>query len=95
MKTVSQEIASTRECWNATPTENLKAMVDFIYHGKANVYQENLESFLALADELQLKGLGRNQTDNEAEISEENSTPNIDQIQISEKTISRKQKCFR
>ena len=55
--------------------ENLKAMVDFFYHGKAYVYQENLESFLALADELQLKGLGRNQTDTEAEISEENSTP--------------------
>ena len=54
--------------------ENLKAMVDFIYHGKANVYQVNLESFLALAEELQLKGLGRNQTATEAEIVEENST---------------------
>ena len=55
--------------------ENLKAMVDFFYHGKASVYQENLESFLALAEELQLKGLGRNQTDTEPEIFEEISTP--------------------
>ena len=54
--------------------ENLKAMVDFFYHGKASVYQENLESFLALAEELQLKGLGRNQTDTEPEIFEEIST---------------------
>ena len=34
-------------------------MVDFLYHGEANVHQENLDSFLALADELQLKGLKR------------------------------------
>merc|ERR1711879_943073 len=45
-------------------TENLKAMVEG--HGEANVYQENLDSFLALAEELQLKGLRGNQTDTEA-----------------------------
>ena len=37
--------------------ENLLSMVDFLYHGEANVYQENLDTFLAMADELQLKGL--------------------------------------
>ena len=42
-------------------SENLKAMVDFFYHGEANVFQENLDSFLVLAEELQLKGLvGKN-----------------------------------
>ena len=35
----------------------LVAIVDFIYHGEANVYQEDLEEFLKLAQELQLKGL--------------------------------------
>ena len=50
-------------------TENLMAMVDFFYHGEANVYQENLDSFLTLAEELQLKGLRGNQTDAEAEVS--------------------------
>ena len=49
--------------------ENLLAMVDFFYHGEANVYQENLDSFLVLAEELQLKGLRGNQTDREAEVS--------------------------
>ena len=48
--------------------ENLMAMVDFFYHGEANVYQENLDSFLVLADELQLKGLRGNQTDSDAEV---------------------------
>ena len=38
-------------------SENLVALVDFLYLGKANIYQENLDSFLALAEELKLKGL--------------------------------------
>ena len=33
-------------------SENLLAIVDFLYHGQANVFQENLDSFLALAEEL-------------------------------------------
>ena len=49
-------------------SENLLAMVDFFYHGEANVYQENLDSFLVLARELQLKGIQGNQTEEEAEI---------------------------
>ena len=36
-------------------SENMKAMVDFFYYGEANVDQENLDSFLVLAEELQLK----------------------------------------
>ena len=40
---------------------DLLAIVDFIYCGEANVFQENLDSFLAIAEELQLKGLmGKN-----------------------------------
>ena len=37
--------------------EDLTAIVDFFYHGEANVVEENLDSFLALAEELRLKGL--------------------------------------
>merc|ERR1712200_388392 len=47
--------------------ENLMAIVDFFYYGEANVYQKNLDSFLVLAEELQLKGLRGNQTMNEEE----------------------------
>ena len=43
--------------------KDLVAMIDFLYHGEANVYQENLDSFLAIAEELQLKGLHGNQTE--------------------------------
>ena len=38
-------------------SDDLFAIVDFLYCGEANVYQDNLESFLAIAEELQLKGL--------------------------------------
>ena len=38
---------------------NLVAMVDFLYHGEVNILQENLEAFLELSEELQLKGLIR------------------------------------
>ena len=41
----------------ALKSEDLEAVVDFIYKGEANVCQENLESFLAIAADLQLKGL--------------------------------------
>ena len=38
-------------------SDDLLAIVDFLYRGEANVFQENLDSFLAIAEELQLKGL--------------------------------------
>ena len=41
--------------------KDLVAIVDFIYQGEANIYQEDLDEFLALADELQLIGLAGSQ----------------------------------
>ena len=38
-------------------SEDLLAVLDFLYCGETNVYQEDLDSFLAIAEELQLKGL--------------------------------------
>ena len=38
-------------------SEDLVAIIDFLYCGEANVFNENLDSFLAIAEELQLKGL--------------------------------------
>ena len=36
---------------------DLRAIVDFLYQGEANVFQDDLDSFLAIAQELKLKGL--------------------------------------
>ena len=41
-------------CMNS---EVLAAVVDFVYLGETNVSQQNFDSFLAIADELKLKGL--------------------------------------
>ena len=38
-------------------SKDLTSIVDFIYYGEANVNHEDLDGFLALANELQLKGL--------------------------------------
>ena len=38
-------------------SENVLAIMDFLYFGEANVFQENLDIFLSLAEELKLKGL--------------------------------------
>ena len=51
--------------------EDLVSITDFLYHGEVNIHQENLDSFLGLADELQLKGLRK-----EKRKGEETYSPN-------------------
>merc|ERR1712129_363371 len=48
-------------------SEDLLAAVDFLYFGAANIHEENLEFFLGLAEELQLKGLVGSGTEEETE----------------------------
>merc|ERR1712129_255363 len=55
--------------------ENLIAMVDFLYFGEANVSQKNLDSFLALAEELQIKGLTGSRSGTEKEVEENMPQP--------------------
>ena len=55
-------------------SKDLVAIVDFIYHGEANIAQEDLNGFLALAEELQLKGLTGSQHDAEDVEEETNKT---------------------
>jgi len=38
-------------------SEDILAIIDFIYFGEANVNHENLDEFLAIAEELNIKGL--------------------------------------
>ena len=47
--------------------DDMVAMVDFLYYGEANVNQDNLDTFLALAEELKLKGLTGSAGNNEQE----------------------------
>ena len=43
--------------------DNLVALVGFFYSGEANICQDSLDSFFAIAEELQLKGLTSNKTE--------------------------------
>merc|ERR1712156_285946 len=43
----------------------LGSILDFMYNGEVNISQPNLSSFLAVAEELQIKGLQLNQKDKE------------------------------
>ena len=55
---------------------DLLAIFDFLYFGVANVFQENLNSFLAIAEELQLKGLmGKTDDDVKDFVENENFLP--------------------
>ena len=40
--------------------ENLKACLNFIYNGEVNIAQDDLNTFLVVAEELQIKGLTQN-----------------------------------
>ena len=51
-------------------TKDLTAILEFIYHGEANVYQVDVEGFLSLAQELQLKGLSGKENDSLGDLNE-------------------------
>jgi len=49
---------------------DLQAVLNFMYHGEVNVAQEELNSFLAVAEDLRVKGLTQNQSGgNEKKVS--------------------------
>ena len=45
-------------------SDDLVALLDFLYFGQASVRQENLKEFLRLAEELEVKGLSRDNLNN-------------------------------
>ena len=53
--------------------EDLIAILDFLYLGEANLYQEKLESFLTIANELKLKGLAKDWENSEKNESRKDS----------------------
>jgi rubrerythrin len=55
--------------------KDLTDIVDVIYLGEANIYQEDLDAFLALAEELQLKGLSQNNASDNKQESAKKSPP--------------------
>ena len=58
-------------------SDDLVSILDFLYHGETNIYQENLDSFLKIAEELSLKGLSGGTEDQSNSLAE---PPAKDQI---------------
>ena len=48
-------------------SEDIFSVVDFMYYGEASIYQENLVTFLIMAEELKLKGLQQGLNDKQPE----------------------------
>ena len=46
---------------------NLESLLNFMYYGEVNIAQEELNSFLAVAEELKVKGLTQNQSQNSSQ----------------------------
>ena len=72
--------------------KDLVAIVDFIYHGEANIYQEDLDGFLALADELQLKGLAGSYNEYPETVEQQPQTSKIPKKETHEKTYQTQNK---
>ena len=70
------------------------SVLDFLYSGEANVYQEDLDSFLSIAEEIQLKGL-TGQTSNDL-MEDKGKTELVEPINmnvnVSQKAKSHQQK---
>ena len=81
-------------------SENLGFILDYIYHGEVNLYQEQLDSFLESSDKLEIKGLVGQQTmhsEEEMEMkdiseylpNEDNSLVTMDSPVKTERKVSR------
>ena len=60
--------------WDVLPWD-LSCLLDFMYQGQVNVKQDNLKSFLALAERLKVRGLCQDDGGNSGQTSSKSSTP--------------------
>eukprot|EP00092_Neocalanus_flemingeri_P013082 GFUD01014097.1.p1 GENE.GFUD01014097.1~~GFUD01014097.1.p1 ORF type:complete len:352 (-),score=72.11 GFUD01014097.1:39-1094(-) len=59
---------------------DLQSVLNFMYHGEVNVAQEELNSFLAVAEELSVKGLTQNQSSSTQSAKHDSYSPPKPQI---------------
>ena len=59
---------------------SLQSVLNFMYHGEVNIAQEELNSFLAVAEDLQVKGLTQNKPDSShSQVSNKSAAPSVGQ----------------
>ena len=65
-------------CLEGISSPELRDILDYMYNGEANIFQEKLDNFLAVAQRFQILGLIRNDVENHEEAkNEEVSQDNI------------------
>ena len=74
-------------------TKDIGAIMDFIYNGEANIYQEDLDRFLTLAEELQLKGLDKSE-DKSKNAAEDPTRGKLNQEKCQTQSILKQEKYF-
>ena len=65
-------------CLDGVTSEDIKNVLDYIYLGEAQIYQDQLDRFLSVAEKLKLEGLlsqGEEETKHEENISSSQQTP--------------------
>ena len=81
-------------------SEELTAIVDFLYFGEANIFQEHLGSFLNIAEELHLKGLNGTEGGEEdgvcAKTPNQTCNTNVpsNETQIKNDTMKTQSRCY-
>jgi len=65
---------------------DLLAVLNFMYHGEVNVAQEELNSFLAVAEDLKVKGLTQNNSDSKAATSQQSGNTKPRLLEVHTKT---------
>ena len=73
---------------------NLKYILDYIYNGEVNIYQEQLDSFLQSAQKLEIEGLIGNNEDCQESFNNEQS-PETETPKIVQSTHHEPAHCFR
>ena len=70
--------------------KELHSLLDFMYHGVAYIYQDDLDLFLAKAEELHLKGLTEGKEERKQDEEEEDKTLQAHEITSAGKTSTHK-----
>ena len=70
--------------------KELHSLLDFMYHGVADIYQDDLDLFLAKAEELQLKGITEGKEERKQDEEEEDKTLQAHAITSPDKTSMHK-----
>ena len=83
-------------CLDGISTEDLRNIMDYMYNGEVNIFQDKLERFLVVAQRLKLEGLNGGDTNEKkletkeeaTPVSESNSSPKFSKVLSRKKSFN-------